>query len=239
MSQKRFVIVASGRSGSTLLVDLLRSHSDIWCDDELLDTSAWPGIKRPLLWLVRQHPYPYLEFKTRQAGKPVYGFKLKTGGQVPHLADTLKKLHHAGWQMIYLRRADALAQTFSWSVAQASGRWHRRANQTRPPHELPITLDSHRFLQNLSECLRDNRSLAETMPGLPHLAVHYEQDLQNSASWPALSARLCNFLGLELSLLSSTLTKTWQRPYAEIVSNYAEIMAAVAASPLAAQLEQT
>lgn len=33
----RFVLVNNGRSGSTLLVDLLRSHPAIDCQDEILN----------------------------------------------------------------------------------------------------------------------------------------------------------------------------------------------------------
>ena len=35
MADRRFVLVAMPRTGSTVLVDLLNSHDDIFCDNEL------------------------------------------------------------------------------------------------------------------------------------------------------------------------------------------------------------
>ena len=56
----RFVIVNNGRTGSTLLVNLLHSHPDIQCAEEIFNESRWQDARRPLGWLVRAFPTPYL-----------------------------------------------------------------------------------------------------------------------------------------------------------------------------------
>ncbi len=225
----RFVVVANGRTGSTLLVNLLRSHPAIQCEDEILNERRWRGGCRPLGWLARAFPLPYLAWRARRATQPVFGFKLKTGGQVPDLGRTLHSLHHHGWRLIYLQRRDVLQQTLSWSVAQASGCWQTTAEQPRAPYT--ITLDVDDFLRDLRTCVKDRQLLADLILQLPHLPLNYEDDLAHGDRWPATVARLCAFLSVAPAPLTSRTAKTWEQPYSEVVTNYADILAAVAASP--------
>jgi len=226
----RFVIVNTGRSGSTLLVDLLRSHPAIDCRDELLNERRWQGWRRPAGWLLRAYPAPYLERQARRSPRPVYGFKLKTGGQVHDLGRTLHSLHQRGWRLLYLHRRDALQQTFSWCVAQASGHWQATTGQPSASSGA-VTLDVSNFLHDLRTCVQDRQTLAELMRALPHLPLVYEDDLQDSARWPATGARVCAWLGIAAAPLTSRVVKTWERPYRDLVTNYDAIIAAVAASP--------
>ena len=88
--------------------------------------------------------------------------------------------------------------------------------------------------QTAVECaIADRHALAAMMAQRQHLALVYEDDLQHSEQWPATGARVCAFLGVAPAPLTSRVVKTWDRPYREVVTNYAEIMAAVAASPFA------
>ena len=229
-SSTRFVIVNNGRTGSTLLVALLRSHPAIDCQDEILNEGRWQGWRWPAGWLVRAYPAPFLQWQARRAGKPVYGFKLKTGGQVHDLGRTLRSLHRRGWRLIYLHRRDALEQTLSWCVAQASGHWQATAGQPARTGNA-VTLDVDGFLHDLATCVQDRQTLAALMADLPHLPLVYEDDLQHSEQWPATRARLCAWLGVAPAPLTSPVAKTWERPYAQVVTNYADILAAVAGSP--------
>lgn len=228
-SGARFVLVANGRTGSTLLADLLRSHPAIQCEDEVLNETRWRGMHRPLGWLARAFPMPYLGWRARRATRPVYGFKLKTGGQVYGLGRVLDGLHRRGWRLIHLHRRDALQQALSWSVAQASGRWQTTAGQPGEPH--PVTLEVEGFLRDLRTCVKDRQALAGAMRHLPHLPLVYEADLESAEQWPATTARVCAWLGVAPVPLGSRHVKTWDRPYAEVVTNHAEVMAAVARSP--------
>jgi hypothetical protein len=230
-TETRFVIVANGRTGSTLLADLLRSHPAIQCEGEILNERRWRGGCRPLGWLARSFPMPYLAWRAGRALKPVYGFKLKTGGQVCDLGGTLHSLRRRGWRLICLSRRDALQQTFSWAVAQATGLWQRTAGGEAPPQR--VVLDAASFLRDLQTCVDDRQALAGLLRPLPHLPLIYEDDLQRSDRWPATGARLCAFLGVASAPLTSRIAKTWERPYTEVVTNYAEILAAVAAGPFA------
>lgn len=231
-SRTTFVLVNNGRSGSTLLADLLRSHPAIDCQDEILNESRWQGWRRPAGWLLRALPTPYLERQAGRSARPVYGFKLKTGGQVHNLGRTLHSLHRRGWRLIYLHRRDALQQTFSWCVAETSGRWQTTAGQPTVTQGA-VTLNVDEFMCALRTCVQDRQTLADLMRELPHLPLVYEDDLQSSDLWTATGARVCARLGVDPASLTSRFVKTWDRPYADLVTNYAAIIAAVAGSPFA------
>lgn len=223
--EKRFVIVSGGRSGSTLLVDLLGSHPEITCDPELLNERFWRRLRRPLLWFVRALPRPYLEYKARRALRSAYGFKLKTGGQVVHLGSTLSDLHHSGWKILHLRRHNAFQQTMSWCAAEVTGRWQSQAN--RPfTSNAAIHIEPRHFLQNLRTCLNDRKELDNLTASLPHLELVYEDDLQNHENWPALGQRISSWLGISPAPLTSQVIKTWSQPYHQVVENFAELVQA-------------
>jgi hypothetical protein len=49
--EKKFIIYGSGRSGSTLLTSMLNTHSDIYCDAEILAKKYAPNIIFPNLYI--------------------------------------------------------------------------------------------------------------------------------------------------------------------------------------------
>ena len=73
-----FVVFGMGRTGSSLLVSLLDSHPAICCEGEILNHQNWRGAWRPLEWIVRRQPMPYLAYRRRLAqrrtGCLAYGF---------------------------------------------------------------------------------------------------------------------------------------------------------------------
>jgi hypothetical protein len=231
----RFIIVANGRTGSTLLVDLLDSHPMIACADELLNERHWRRRHRPLLWLARAFPILYLERQAHKSTQAAYGFKLKTGGQVHNLGSTLTSLHRRGWKLIYLARSDALQQTFSWSVAKLTGRWQTTIEQ--PGRSQSVTLDVPSFLRDLQTTLHDRQCLAEIMAPLPHLALVYEDDLARPVLRPATCERICTWLGIAPAPCSNRIVRTWEQPYPAMIRNYDEIVAAVADSPWYEQIK--
>ena len=94
---KKFIIFGQGRSGSTLLVDLLNSHPAIYCDDEILMYKVI-------------FPKTYVKARSVSSKKHVYGFKVKIY-QLWHqnILDSHKFLFHfykSGWKILYLKRGN-------------------------------------------------------------------------------------------------------------------------------------
>ena len=227
---ERFVILTNGRSGSTMLVDLIGSHPDIYCEAEIFNEIRWKRSHRPLLWLVRAWPFPYLDWRARKCTKAVYGFKLKAGGQIYHMEQKVHRLFQRGWRLVYLYRRDILQQTISWNVARATRRWHTTLEAGYMQQQVHLDVDL--FLRDMHTALKDKQELAEMMRQLPNLTLVYEDDLEQQDHLQATSARLCDYLKVRQAPLSSKIIRTWDRPYSEVISNYAELMKAVENSPL-------
>lgn len=115
-----FVIIGTARTGSQLLVSLLNSHPDICCEMKILRTGMWHRPMRPVLWLWRYKPYPYLWYRSwrmRQKTKTAhYGFKLFPS-QVISPNSEAHALYASGWRILYLYRGSLFQQTLSGVVA--------------------------------------------------------------------------------------------------------------------------
>ena len=118
--QNKFIIFSTGRTGSTLLVDLLNSNVDIFCDGEIL--------KHRFL-----APLNVLNIHSQKANKKIYGFKLLTH----HIKDIqwsarrdstafLQKLVDDGYKIIYLERKHRLNQSLSMMYAILRNDWHKK-----------------------------------------------------------------------------------------------------------------
>src|SRR3954469_16063388 len=100
-TQRRFLVFAQGRTGSTLLLDLLRSSPGVHCDEELLDRP----VRSPHLWIAAH--------RAAQGAAAGYGFKVKiyqlTDAQ--GIADPgrwLGGMDRRGWSVIWLHRRNLL-----------------------------------------------------------------------------------------------------------------------------------
>jgi hypothetical protein len=127
---KKFVVLATPRSGSSHLVDLLDSHPQLSCLGELFNPHGAAlrklGLRnkndmrqageKPLEFLYRvmaqqQESDPY---------KPYFGFKLMLHHD-PRLIDHV--LEDLSWEVIVLERQNLLAQWTSAGLAKKTGRW--------------------------------------------------------------------------------------------------------------------
>ncbi|MDX9952957.1 MAG: Stf0 family sulfotransferase [Anaerolineae bacterium] len=224
---KTFVIFGLGRSGSTLLASLLNSQSTIHCDGELFNTVHWAAWKHALLAALQRHPKIYLNFRRRiihlVRHSQVYGFKLQLE-QVIHTDQVLPELVREGWRILYLRRLSIFDAVMSNLVAQQTHRWHTHAGREQPHGEV-IVLDPQKFMDECSVRHRRSARCDAIVNPLPHLPLSYEDDLHSSQQWHSTVARICDYVGAAPpTTVSSTLVKTWNRPYRELVGNYDQLL---------------
>ena len=101
----KFVIFGRGRSGSTLLVNLLNNHNKIHCDGEIMhDHLLFPRL--------------YIDLSASRYQSRVYGFKLlsyqlKDVQQIYDPEKFLLSLYESGYKFIYLTRRNLLAHALS------------------------------------------------------------------------------------------------------------------------------
>ena len=151
--QVRAIIFAQGRTGSTLLENLLASTGHFAAQGEILSCDAHE-VKAPLAYV-------------RAAAKRTAPRNVACHVKVYHLtrdrrrpvdpARFLRALHAEGWTIIQLRRRDILRHGLSTLVAEARGDFHRFDDREE---DLSIAVDPDELRQLLAE----RRAFAELAP---------------------------------------------------------------------------
>lgn len=224
--ERRFVVFAQGRSGSTLLTDLVNSHPDIFCDDEVL---TFP----------RRWPERYVAALSVGQRRPVWGFKVKiyqlTEAQgMDEPGRFLRELHRRGWQVVHLRRRNVVRQALSSMVAEARGGLYHQASGAGRAGD--VTIDVEDLLRRARQRVDFGEQEADALRGIPHLALVYEDDLLDPRCHQPTADRVFAHLGVAPAPVATVLTKLAPAPLAG-VTNADEVAAAVAASPFGGALD--
>lgn len=216
----RFAILTVGRSGSTHLVDLLDSHPELVCRDEIFG----PESEDPQAYSrsAERRVLPYLDTLGAQIDRP-WGLKLTWNCVSVHPA-ALQTLEVPGIKLVHLLRHDRVAQYFSVQRAQQTGVWHSRTTG----EAVTLELDPDHYIAWLHSVLLGDAVLRAASVGLDALTVDYD-DLSDAR----LLARIQSFLGVEPLALTSRWRKLAVGPLHEAVSNWQDFTARVDASPAA------
>jgi len=214
----RFIIYGQGRSGSSVLLDLIGSHPDVYCESEIFNRK----VAARLIW-----PMRYMEARAALSPQPVYGCKMKiyqmTDDQgIENPLRFMQDLHSDGWKVIHLVREDLFRKALSLVVAETRGQFLDR-RQDSGGGVSSIRIEPAR----LAEAMRERRSAdaAEqaALEGIPHIRVTYEGDLLDAATHQAVSDRVLIYLGLESAPVETRYVKTSRSRVADYVSNYEEV----------------
>lgn len=220
----RIVVFAQGRSGTTLLTDLLDSHPGIQCEGEIL------GYRR-------RDPIGFVENQARRAAAPCFGFHVK----IQHLtrlngfadpAAFLHEMHGRGWKIVYLWRRNLAAGAVSSLFAEAAGYYHTRGDRKRPDQQ-PLSPAPEVFLERMRRRLRKLDAERTALQGLPHDEVVYDDDLVDLDSRQDTMDRLFTGFGLDPAPAGTTLTKSVQGDFWSKLANAADIQEAIRAAGLA------
>lgn len=212
-----FVIFASGRTGSSLLMDLLNSHPGIECEDEILSHRVLSA-------------HRFLDARAALSRRAMFGFKLK----LHHLATQgitdpaafLGRLHAEGCRIVHLARRDRLRQALSSAVARQRLTQHQtRAGQR--PRAGPFRIDVPWLIGRMRQMDAGLQGERAALTGLPHLALWYEDDLLRRESFQASLDRVFDYLGLDQAPVRTEYVRTGTDRLADLVANLAEIRQAL------------
>ncbi|MEA3446544.1 MAG: sulfotransferase [Bacteroidota bacterium] len=231
----RFIIFGQGRSGSTLLKQLLNSHRDINCEGELLNVKDNYVTNPFLIKLVNKFPYIFFSLRSLLSTRPVYGFTLLFY-QIYQPIHILQRLQENGWKIIHITRKNALEQSLSQLVAKQTSFWHRREetkDQLPSVYINPLELSS--WLEGLLANKKREQKIFDT---IKHIEVIYENNLLDNSQWPETTRRLFEFLDVENLPVDANLRKTYNRPYSEIIENYEELIDEIEKRKLLTSLDE-
>lgn len=242
-----FVVLATGRTGSTMVVSLLQSHPHCLCYSELYhshhpmwfydhmeylnspDTMAvWRGDVDGFLDDYVYHEQPprvrAVGFKLLYCDlDPAAGFRRR---EEPWREDIVPALVRRGVRVVHVRRRNLLARHVSMKKADRDRVWVATSDDgaevaaSRPALELDIA----ECLGALEAAERTEAEYAARFAGLPVHDVYYEDVLEDR---DAVLADLQGFLGLPPAPLKAATQKLRRRPLADEVANYDDIARAL------------
>ncbi len=217
----RFVIFGLGRSGSTLLKQLLDSHPEIQCEGELLNPADKYVANPLLIKLIYRFPYPFFALRSLLSKKHVYGFTLLFY-QYSSPEKLIAKLIKKNWKVIRIYRENSLDQSLSHLVAEKTKIWHRYDGLEMQTPQLTIPPEE---LENRLKIVTSNKKNENKLfEKFKHFKVVYEDDLKNQGDWPETTRKIFDYLGVNPAPVSATIQKTYARPYAEMIENYEELL---------------
>ena len=231
----RFVIFAQGRTGSTLLVDLMNSHPDIFTFGEIMQHNVIRNVR----W-----PRRYAEGLCSLSRKGTVGFKVKIyqieGTQRKDPKRVLHDFHDHGWKIIYLKRANILRHSISDIRSEKTGTFHKvegkKVAQEGKGGKRKIRIEPEELMQTMDfreGCLAREKAALED---LPHFTVSYETDLMGEDNQREAMNRLFEFLGLPPHEAETSFRKVTSKNIADDVENFAELERALAESRYAEYL---
>ncbi|MBU2103030.1 MAG: hypothetical protein ABH865_00115 [Candidatus Omnitrophota bacterium] len=210
----KFVICATPRSGSTLLVHMLNFHPSIHCEFEVLRS-------RPLF------PTMYLEGRCASLKeKQVYGCKIMvhqiTDLRYASSRDFLGGLNRRGWKIVVLNRRNIFMQAISSCVARVTGRWTSTAGAA-PQTPEPVSIEYEYLLKKIEDQERWTSHQKSLLEGVPYLECVYEDDLLESGYHQKTADRIFAYLDLSFVPIRPHLERLLNKPLGELIENYSEI----------------
>src|SRR4051794_4633053 len=212
----RFVVLARPRTGSTLLLELLRAHPSIYTDGELL---KWRARSVPANRLIDARSVRV----ARLGSISGYGFKAMVGQVValPAPSTFVSALHERGFKIIAVDRRDLLLHALSLEHAVRFDTWHNRAE---PYHGFePFAVDVDALLRTMA-LLDEQRTIADEMTAaLPVPRVVYEDDLLPPDAHQRTADAAYQFVGVDSVPATSTLMPSAPPDVRERVTKYAQV----------------
>ncbi|WP_353930089.1 hypothetical protein WJM97_17570 [Okeanomitos corallinicola TIOX110] len=217
----KFVIFSQGRTGSTLLCDLLNSHPKLHCDREILYDHVF-------------FPNSYINGKSKNSSKSIYGFKVKIYQltQVQKIKDPkyfLENLHKNNWKIIYLKRDNLFRHALSNLVALNKNQYHLKVSQELK-EKSKINVDCELLIEIMSKREKFLKEEADVLRNIPHITITYEDDLLRQKQHQNTLNNIFDFLDIDSHLIGTTLLKIVPDNLESIIENYEEVISKVSQS---------
>ncbi|MBP9191367.1 MAG: hypothetical protein KBF96_02340 [Ignavibacteria bacterium] len=217
----KFLIYTRGRTGSTVLTDLLNCHPDIFCDVEIFNF-LYSGSKV-------KFPEMYIKSCSKRAakhGKSVYGFKVKIAQlRYEHGYDNydeiLSNLHKEGYKFLYLKRENYFRHKLSNIISAQTRIFHLKNGDKNT--QVKINVDCEQLMEGIEYGEVVNKTELENLKNINHLTITYENDLIVNSRHQETADKIFNYLGLETVKVKTDLKRIVPEDLKEVILNYDEV----------------
>lgn len=222
MSSIKVVVYTLGRTGSTLLQELLNNLSDSRVEGEILSSSV-------------EAPFDFITQRANASQVGLYGFKVKTihleaNGVNPQ--DFLDSLEAQGWKLIHLKRENIFNMIVSYMYATSTKQWFSYKSKLGFLRQKPkVTLDADKLMALLEENIVRNSFDDSLLAKRDHLKLSYEDDLLEPSSHVNCLEKITGYLGCpaHAGKVSIKMEKNIPEP-SSVISNWPEVIQVMEAS---------
>lgn len=236
LKDSNFIISCAARTGSTMLVHMLRSNPEIICHGEVFNYRNIGGLAgtynslrasaaydETLLNLYRNDPRMFLYkvvFDSQE--RRIAGFKIKTDEIFRRPYSRLRRLlkKDTDIKVLHLYRADLIDQFVSLKVVNDQTGVTLIHNDEQRPRIKPFTADTSEFQSFLKDVFRREQKSLQLYSAHRSFIISYEEAVRADA---ATLQNMQVFLGVNPSPLESTTLKILNHPTSETLLNYQEI----------------
>lgn len=223
-----------GRSGSTVVGDLLNQQVEIFWDSEIFMPNRLNPLPPSVSHFLMRHPDRLIQARRMRTNKPFYGFEIKFAQlqriNYPFLnfIQSLQKLgfHH----YLLLKRKNGLRRIVSDAVGRSkqvhsyhidSSEKARLVRVKLDPDNISLGRKSQPLIQHLVDYERQFKLAELYLKDQKVLNLTYEDDINRD---PQLAyEKICFFLGLDPKEVEIHFNKTNPFSLAEILINYDEV----------------
>lgn len=234
---RRFAVVGTQRSGTTLIQTALDVHPEIFCDGELFQMRKlfrkipkrnfsgqgyrwWLGSRFDrwvghALWRNVETRH-YMDWYINNHEPHIQGFKLMWN-QTERFPDTLKFIEEHDFLLLHVRRRNVLRSLISRYAARARDVHHSTTAVDTPSVVIPV----NKILKALNKISCDNLNWEKLGNSFPYMRVDYEDYVENPAEQ---NIRMLHFLGAAEDVdIQSPLVKVTPNDLRDVVANFDEL----------------
>lgn len=219
--ENKFVIYTRGRTGSTVLTDLLNCHPEIYCDVEIFNfLYSESKVKFPGLY-IRSCSKRASSYK-----KSTYGFKVKIA-QLRHehkydkFDNILTDLQSNGWKFIHLKRMNFLRHKLSNIVATRTNIFHIKNSSSERPERIKI--DCNELIEGIKYSEKVEQEEEESLRNIPHLKLIYENDILDNSKHQETADKVFNYLNLKSCIVKTEMKRIISENLQDSILNFDEV----------------
>ncbi len=233
------ILLHHGRSGSTVVGDLMNQHPDVHWDGEIFHQALRSGIDAPV------DPLRHLRNRMLRAGKKICCGEIK----LTHLRQLdlppeklLEEASRIEASVVILERRNYLRRIISSLIVKQTHYYHLAASQQLEPRPFAIDVDhvmhhgkSLPLLAHLDDLEQNCQSLRQLAAKETSLRLIYEEDVEGDPT--VAYQKLCRLMGLAPHNVRVRLRRVNRGELSHLIVNYDEVKAYLDGTPYAWMLD--